>query len=62
MFFRNWEKLTSNSSILNIVKGYQIPFLSVPIQKSCLSLISMIPKEKILVEQMLKKGAIKFVQ
>ena len=47
---------------MNIVKGYQIPFLSVPIQKSCLSLISMTPKEKILVEQMLKKGAIKFVQ
>ena len=34
-FLENWEKLTSNPAILNIVKGYQIPFLSVPIQKSC---------------------------
>ena len=34
-FLENWEKLTSNPAILNIVKGYQIPFLSAPIQKSC---------------------------
>ena len=62
MFFRNWEKLTSNSSILNIIKRYQIPFLSVPIHKSCPLLISMTPKENILVDHMLKKGVIKVVQ
>ena len=30
-FLENWGKLTSNPSILNIVKGYQIPFLSLSI-------------------------------
>ena len=65
-FLENWEKFTSDPSILNIVKGYQIPFLSVPVQNSFPPLISMNPQEKVLVnqdiEQMLKKGAIKVAQ
>ena len=32
--FGNWEKPTSDLTMLNIVKGYQIPFLSVSVQKS----------------------------
>ena len=65
-FLENWEKLTSNAFILNIMKGYQILFLPVPIKKFCLPRISMTPQEEVLVdqeiEQMLRKGAIKVVQ
>ena len=61
-----WEKPTSDRYILNTGKGYQIPFLSVPVQRSSSSLTSMTPQEKVLVnqevEQMLKKGAIKVAQ
>ena len=65
-FLENWEKLTSNPLILNIMKGYQILFLPVSIKKSCLPRISMTSQEEVLVdqeiEQMLRKGAIKVVQ
>ena len=43
-FLENWGNLTSNPSILNIVKGYQILFLSVPIQKYCSPFILMMPQ------------------
>ena len=45
-FLENWEKLTSDPSILNIAKGYQIPFLSVPIHKSSPPLTSMTLRKK----------------
>ena len=61
-----WEKPTTDRYILNTVKGYQIPFLSVLVQKSSPSLTSMTPQEKVLVdpevEKMLKKVAIKVAQ
>ena len=46
-YFQNWEKFTSDPSILNLVKRYQIPFLSVPVQKYSPLLISMIPRKKV---------------
>ena len=31
-FFENWKKLTNDPSIFDLVRGYQIPFLSEPYQ------------------------------
>ena len=63
---KNWEKLTNDSFILELVKGYQIPFLSEPSQTTPPTLISMIQEKTVTMDQeiqeMLKKGAIKFVQ
>ena len=65
-FLKNWEKLTNDPFILELVKGYQILFLSEPSETTPPSTISMIQEETAIVDQeiqvMLKKGAIKLVQ
>ena len=65
-FLKNWEKLTNDPFILELVKGYQIPFLSEPSQTAPPSSTSMSQEETAIVDQeiqkMLKKGAIKLVQ
>ena len=65
-FLKNWEKLTNDPFFLELVKGYQIPFLSEPSQMAPPSAISMSQEEIAIVDQeiqeMLKKGAIKLVQ
>ena len=40
-FLKNWEKLTNDLFILELVKSYQIPFLSEPSQTEPTSSISM---------------------
>ena len=40
-FLKNWEKLTNDLFILELVKSYQIPFLSEPSQTAPTSSISM---------------------
>ena len=65
-FLKNWEKLTNDSVILELVKGYQIPFLSETSQMEPPSSILMRQEEIAIVDQeiqeRLKKGAIKLVQ
>ena len=65
-FLKNWGKLTNNPLILELVKGYQIPFLSEPSQTAPPSSISMSQEETAIVDQeiqeMLKKDTIKLVQ
>ena len=65
-FLKNWEKLTKDPFILELVKGYQILFLSEPFQTAPPRSISMSQEETGIVNQeiqeMLKKGAIKLVQ
>ena len=62
-FLQNWEKLASNSFILNTVQGFQIPFLSEPSQGVSPHAIPMDSEQTILVDQeiqvILKKGTIK---
>ena len=65
-FLENWEKLARDPSILNIVKGYQIPFLSFLFRNLLPHLFKWSSQEKVLVdqqiEQMLKKVAIKVAE
>ena len=65
-FLKNWEKLTNDPFILELVKGYQIPFLSELSRTAPPSAISMSQKEIAIVDQeiqeMLKKDAVKLVQ
>ena len=65
-FLKNWGKLTNDPFILELVKGYQIPFLSEPSQMEPPSLILMSQEETAIVDQEIKeklnKGAIKLVQ
>ena len=65
-FLKNWEKLANDSFILELVKSYQIPFLSEPSETAPLSSVSMSQKETAIVDQeipeTLKKGAMNLVQ
>ena len=65
-FLKNWKKLTNDSFTLELVKGFQIPFLLEPSQTAPPSSISMSQEETAPVTQeiqdMLKKGAKKLVQ
>ena len=65
-FLKNWEKLTNDPFILELVKGYQIPFLSELSRTAPPSAISMSQMEIAIVDQeiqeMLKKDAVKLVQ
>ena len=50
-FQKNWEILTNDQNILQIVKGYQIPFLSQPQQKKLPREIQLNQKEKLVVAE-----------
>ena len=50
-FLKNWEKLANDSFILELVKSYQIPFLSEPSETAPLSSVSMSQKETAIVDQ-----------
>ena len=63
-FAKNWKSLTKDPTILNIVRGYEIPFIS-PSRQSRLPKLCQFTKEASdLVDQevqdMLRKGAIVF--
>lgn len=64
-FLPNWQKLTQDSFILQVVQGLQIPFITTPVQTS-LPFQSTTGKNAMLidseVQDMLAKGAIKQVQ
>ena len=45
-FVKKWELLTKDQSILEIVKGYQIPFISQPLQQKLSWEIHLNLKEK----------------
>ena len=64
-FIAAWEKITQNQDILSIVKGYEIPFVSLPFQEKIPNLTKMSKEQFSLVEQevleMLEKGAIQKV-
>ena len=61
-FVENWKKLTNDQRILEIVKGYEIPFSEPPKQSAPPKQICLNEKETKLVDQevqeMLRKGAI----
>ena len=60
-FITAWEKITQNQEILSFVKGYEIPFVSLPSQKKIPNLTKISKEQFSLVEQevleMLEKGA-----
>ena len=64
-FVKKWQFLTKDQSILEIVKGYQIPFLSQPLQQLLPREIYLNLKEKSVVaeeiENLLRKVAIEKV-
>ena len=64
-FIAAWEKITRVQEILSIVKGYEIPFVSLLFQEKIPNLAKMSKKQFSLVEQevleMLEKGAIQKV-
>ena len=59
-FLLNWEKLTSNKSILNMVNGLELNFLPEPVQYKVPKSMNMLKEEKMLIEQeiqgLLRKG------
>ena len=61
-FQKNWEKVTTDPSVLSIVEGIKIPFLRRPRQHKVPKQIRHTPSEhqriKEEVEKMLRKGAI----
>ena len=63
MFVENWKKLTSDRTILNVVKGWEIPLLDSPFQAKPPGEIKMSPEEMRVmdeeVEDMSMKGAIR---
>ena len=65
-FVEDWMKITQDTKILDIVKGYKIPFHSKPFQSKIPSqpIVSREGEElvKLEVKEMLKKGAIRKVQ
>ena len=64
-FVKKWELLTKDQRILEIVKGYQIPFFSQPLQQQSTRKIHLNLKEKSAVAEeignLLKKVAIEKV-
>lgn len=65
-FLPAWEKLTKDHDVLSIVKGYQIPFQTIPIQTKPVTNIQVHKDQKVLIEkeitEMLRKGAIRMYQ
>ena len=61
-FLKNWKVLTSDPHILEIVEGYQFPFLSIPQQVKPPAAIQFSEKDKSLIDLeiqgMLEKGTI----
>ena len=59
-FIENWQNITQDSAILDIVQGFQIQFQSFPVQKtlprSSLQNCKLVNEE---IETLLHKGAIK---
>ena len=64
-FLGSWEKLTKDQNTLQIVKGYQIPFLCRPKQRREPKEINFLMQEKetisLEVENLLKKGTVEKV-
>ena len=62
-FLPNWERLTTDKEVLNIVKGWEIPFLIKPTQHREPHSIQMTVEESSTVDlevnSMLRKGAIR---
>ena len=62
-FSKNWEKLTQDQQILYAVKGYVIPFVKVPVQRTIPKQVKTSKTQELLIDQeimeMLDKGAIK---
>ena len=65
-FSKNWEALTQVQEILSVAKGYVIPFLKVPMQRTIPKQVTMSKTQELLIDQeimeMLDKGAIKKVE
>ena len=65
-FLKNWKVLTSDPHILEIVEGYQIPFLSILQQVKPPAAIQFSEKDKSLIDleiqAMLEKGTIQIVK
>ena len=53
-FFENWKKLTNDSSVFELVRGYQIPFLPEPYQGFSTRSNSISPNKIVLVDQEIK--------
>ena len=53
-FFENWKKLTNDSSIFELVRGYQIPFLPEPYQGFSTRSNSISPNKIVLIDQEIK--------
>ena len=64
-FLKNWQILTQDPEILNIVQGYRIPFLTEPKQKQapkpCVIPGDQIPLVNQEIQSMLEKGAVQIV-
>ena len=62
-FLKNWEKVTNDSTILSIVKGYSIDFVVTPYQSriSIRAKLNQVQEELVSQEmkEMLEKGAIR---
>ena len=65
LFYSNWAKLTQDPNILNIVQGFEIPFLKNPVQEKSLNPPVLNQEQSKLVKEelreMLLKGAIELV-
>ena len=63
-FVKNWQRLTNDPMILDIVNGYEIPFILPPRQSRLPNLCQLTKEASDLVDQevqdMLRKGAIVF--
>ena len=61
-FLQNWEKITKDPKILNVIKGWKIPQISYPQQRREPKPLPLSDHEKLIVDQevneMLGKGAI----
>ena len=62
LFLKNWRKIVQNKSVLNIVKGYKIPFIQKPTQTYHPQTRPTDPIEVLLISSeifhLLEKGAI----
>ena len=61
-FLQNWQQVTRDQRILDIVKGWKIPLLTKPKQRRPPKPFLLSPQEKLIIDQevqaMLRKGAI----
>ena len=64
-FHMNWEKLTSDPYMINLVQGYQVPFSSKPFRNFVRRMVQINQEEVLLADQeiqeMLRKGEIRKV-